>query len=323
MVAAPLLLAAAPRAVAQRPDAIRIGADNDAFNFWIPPWSRTDQEYTSGIRGSLEYFGPSRLLAPLHRLGAYITCDRPGPCGSHSFGIGQAIFTGATEDYRLADLPPGQAPPPPRPNAAWLFVELSERDSSSRGAGELSVQLGVVGPPALGEQMQSLFHSLGPEYQRPMDWSRQLPFEPGFVVRYSRMTQLVSFADGERWRGSIVSHLGGAVGTIATDAVVGVGIRGDISLIRGRNDASSPRVALSLDARERLVLRDEFLDGTFFRPSDRMSKRPLVAEGSAAFTFVWRQLGLTYRVSRVGRQYDGQRVMSTWGTIETEWRLSR
>lgn len=323
MVAAPLLLAAAPRAVAQRPDAIRIGADNDAFNFWIPPWSRTDQEYTSGVRGSLEYFGPSRWLAPLRRLGAYVTCDRAGPCGTHSFGIGQAIFTGSTDDYSLVALQSGHAPPPTRPNAGWLFVELSERDSSSRGAGELSVQLGIVGPPALGEQMQRFFHSLGPDYQRPMNWSRQLPFEPGFVVRYSRMTQVVGFADGDRWRGSIVSHLGGAVGTIATDAVAGLGIRADISLVPGRNDAASPRVVLSLDGRERFVVRDEFLDGTLFRRSERMSKRPLVGEGSAAVSFYWRQLGLTYRVNKLGRQYDGQQMMSSWGSIETEWRLSR
>jgi len=48
---------AAGNASAQQLQSVSVRADNDAFNFWQAPYRRPDEEYTSGVRGSLVFFG--------------------------------------------------------------------------------------------------------------------------------------------------------------------------------------------------------------------------------------------------------------------------
>ncbi len=337
-MAAPLLIAAAPLVVstrvaeAQRPSALRVGADNDAFNFWIPPWDRTDHEYTSGVRGSVEYDGPIAWSGwprwpRMTRRAPSDTARRETRTASrltHTFSLGQMIFTGnELTQNSLALVAPGYGPRASRPNAAWLYLEAAERDSSDLGMSELSLAIGIVGSPALGSQMQNLFHSLGQEYQRPSDWSRQLPFEPGFVARYAKVVPLLSFGDGERRRSQLSANGGAAVGTIQTSLSVGAEATTDMALGSIGQSALTPRIAFTLGGGMDVVLRDEFLDGTLFRASDRVSKNALVGHAHAAITFRWRQIGVTYRANRVGPQYAGQARPTTWSSIETEWRLSR
>ena len=316
---APLLLATAAPAAAQGPTAVRVAADNDAFNFWLPPWDRPDREYTSGARGTLEYAGrPGWPVWPrLSRDASRVS--------SHSFSIGQAIYTGVREPNIFARPNDWQddGQHRVRPNAGWLYVEAAERDSTARATTELAVAVGVVGPPALAEQMQRFFHSLGPEFQRPVDWTRQLPFEPGFVARYLRTSTVGTFGDANRWRGAFTTELGGSAGTILTALSAGAGVATDVALGGAPASATAPHLAFTAGFSGQFVLRDEFLDGTIFRTSDRVDKQPIVTEARFALTFRWRQLGVTYRATHSGRQYDGQGPAASWGTIQTEWRFGR
>jgi len=316
-VAIGLLLAPTP-GVAQRPSALRASADNDAFNFWVPPWDRPDHEYTSGVRGTVEYDG--RLG---WRLWPGIARGAPRAT-THGFSLGQAIYTGVPQVNTFARprdwQPDGSGAL--RPNAGWLYLETAERDSSNGGATEFAVAVGVVGPPALGEQMQRLFHSVVPQFNRPVDWSRQLPFEPGFVARYGRSAALQRFGGDSRWRGAITSEVGASLGTILTELSAGGGATAEFVFGHDARAKSAPRIAVSAGAKARLVARDEFLDGTFFRSSDRVPKRAFVPEERAAIAFRWRQLGIAYRAHHTGRQYDAQPQPVSWATIETEWRFS-
>ena len=314
-------LALSAPAAAQRPAAIRLAADNDAFNFWMLPWDRPDQEYTSGVRGVLEYNG---------RLGWWpwqlITRDSAGTARTagtvtHSFALGQEIYTGrANASPQSLAL---SAPVASRPNAGWLYLEAAQRDSSRRATSELSVAVGVTGTPSLGGEMQRFFHSIVAEYNRPVDWSRQLPFEPGFVVRYSRFDVLKPFGNGTRVHGAIRSELGGAIGSILTEGVVGASAGAEFGLGRLPGSDAPLSMVLTAGARTRAVLRDEFLDGTFFRTSESVPKKSVVFEQRVSIAFRWRQLSIAYRASRSSRQYTGQPRPASWGTLETEWRFGR
>lgn len=333
VVAAIGVAAVAPPAGAQRRlVAARAEADNDAFAFWRPPWDRSDDEYTSGVRGTLEFAGPSRFLRAVRdRIPGLHASWFPGgvrravlravPDSApssvvRSVGVGQAIFTGPRADST------SDPAMPRRPNGAWLYAEIAERDSSPDRSASVSVAFGVVGPPALGEAAQRLFHSLAPEFQRPVDWSRQLPFEPAFVVRYNEERR------GTRWtptRGMPVrpyASYGGAVGTIVTEAAIGGGLRGELGDTTRRR-AWMPTIHVDADVRFRLVLRDEFLDGTFFRRSEHVARRPFLAERGLSVTARWGQLALAFRSRDPGRQYSGQRSESGWSTLRAEWRLAR
>jgi hypothetical protein len=313
---AALLLLLPVVAGAQAPRAIRVGADNDAFSFWIPPWDRSDREYTSGVYGTLEYDGRSRWLN--HRWLRRPECADPCATSSHSFSIGQAIYTGSFA-YEIETGMPIEGSVG-RPNAGWLFVTLSDRDSSARVIEERSIAVGVVGTPALAEPMQQLFHALGPEYQRVQDWSSQLPFEPGFVARYSRETRRYDFGTVSGWHGGLAQRLGASLGTIHTGASAG----GVVNLIAPPWFVSRsqfvPRLALRADANLQGVLRDEFLDGTFFRSSDRVSKLPFYGEYGFTAELRWSWGSVSYRGAYTGRQYKDQFRPMQWGSFGAEWR---
>ena len=317
MIALGIVCLAPGPAAAQRPSALRVGADNDAFNFWQPPWERTDHEYTSGVRGTLVYDGHSPVLGALMRLIGK-ACEPIDTCATHSFTLGQNIFT----EPPAAD-PQAQTQPRTRRNAGWLYLQASERDSSAESATDLSISVGVVGPPALGEPMQRFFHSLGPEFQRPVDWSYQLPFEPGFVARYTRTVYARPWVSNDRLRVIGLASLGGAFGTILTEGAAGSGIRADGELPGSDRWSFMPRFEASADGRVRGVVRDEFLDGTFFRKSQYVRRNPIALEQSVGVALRWRRLALFYQVNHSGKQYDSQPDEAAWGTLAAEWRLIR
>jgi hypothetical protein len=302
------LLVAFATAGGQAPKVIRVGADNDAFNFWMPPWARPDREYTSGVRGDLVYDGPLRLRG-LDRLRRGVCGNTAAGCATSAVGIGQAIYTGDT----------GNPSESHRPNAGWLFLRLSERDSSARVTQDVSLEVGIVGPPALGEPMQKLFHALGPEYQRPVDWSRQRPFEAGFLARMARTTRHRELVAGG-WQLVATSHLAGALGTILTSATGGGGVSAGVPL--GGADARGwwPRLEIGADLRAHVVVRDEFIDGTFFRSSERVRRKALYDEERITFALRWSPVTISYRATRTGMQYRGQPAPAEWSTIELEWR---
>ena len=321
LVALGIVCLAPGPAAAQRPSALRVGADNDAFNFWQPPWERTDQEYTSGVRGALVYDGRSPILGALmRRIGP--PCEPNYTCATHAFTLGQKIFT-TPPAARASTDPNAPGPLRTRTNAGWLYVQASERDSSAESATELSIAIGVVGPPALGETMQRLFHSIVPEYQRPVDWTHQLPFEPGFVARYTRTIYSRPWVNSAAWRVSGFTSFGGALGTILTEGAGGAGLRAEARLPGADRWSFVPRLELSADGHVRGIVRDEFLDGAFFRKSERVPRNPTVFEQSAGVALRWRRLSVSYQVNHVGKQYSAQPADATWGALSAEWRLSR
>ncbi len=304
-------------ASAQSPVAIRVTADNDAFNFWLPPWARTDREYTSGVSGSLDFPGRIGWLRLPGRLESRRS-GREGFSRTHSYAVGQAIYTGEA----VAN---GDAARSTRPNAGWLYLELAEQDSSDRVIEEFRLAVGVVGPPALGERMQRFFHSLAPEYQRPVDWQRQLPTEPAFVARYARTSRLAAFGNGARWSGRIDTRAGAALGTVLTSVSGGATARVSIPLgpPLGERRGRWPRIEFGAEAHAHAVVRDEFVDGSFFRTSERLARTPFQDEERASLTLHWSQLSVGYRATRRSLQYRGQPSPAAWGTLATEWRPGR
>ena len=145
--------------------AVRERADNDAFNFWQPPWSRPDEEYTSGVRLSVDYAGPawwSHVGSDGDCRGAVMRCS------TRTFSLGQDVYT-AERHLNEPTARPGS-----RPDAGW---------------------------------------------QRPIDWSRQLPFEPGLVASYDQR-RYIALSGSNRDRGAeLKPHAGASLGSILTEIV--------------------------------------------------------------------------------------------------------
>ena len=105
--------------------------------------------------------------------------------------FGQDIYTGQTVPNDTT-LVAGT-----RPNAGWLFIQESSRIERRNRLDETSVTLGVTGPPSLGEVMQNFVHSLDTTDNRPTNWSRQIPFEPGLVLAWDHTERLLGIGDGK------------------------------------------------------------------------------------------------------------------------------
>ena len=141
--------------------AVRVRADNDAFNFWQPPYDRPDEEYSSGVRLSFEYAGPATWVKQLGRFAAVCDTKADGCVQQHTRTLGQNIYTAA----RHIDDPLPE--PGSRPDAGVLWIEEVAQDARPFRRDEVTVRVGVTGEPSLARPMQQFFHGLSPGFQRP------------------------------------------------------------------------------------------------------------------------------------------------------------
>lgn len=309
-----LLLAAlaliARDAPAQRTVTVR--ADNDAFNFWQAPWNRPDEEYTSGVRLTVDYAG--RAWWARGRRGAGSGCgDSATTCAGHSYAIGQDMYTAA----RSHQQPEPQAGS--RPDAGVLWLSASSTRASAAQVTEVRWTVGVTGKPALAAPMQRFFHDLAPAFNRPIDWTAQLPTEPVFAVSYDqRRLRTVGAME-------LQPHAGASLGNLLTEARVGIGSRIGRSLRPGGAARSGrlPTWEVVSDATLRGVARNESLSGTFFRPSAHVALRPVVAELQAGLRLRWRGLRVAWIAHQTSAEYRTRSGTHAWSTLEAGWSTER
>jgi hypothetical protein len=166
----------------------------------------------------------------------------------------------------------------------------------------VEIDLGLVGPSALGREVQTGWHKLIGAPQ-PVGWQNQIPNEPAFLVSYLAKSK---HALGSRpeFDLELIPHGGATLGTVMTLARGGGILRlgrhmtgfgpdtiepGGAMLQNMRRDIEPGRshgmewyVFAGLD--HRLVAHNIFLDGTVFRDSPSVRRRPHVYDLTAGFS---------------------------------------
>lgn len=296
------------------PQTVTLRIDNDAFNFWTTPWERPDGEYTSGVHITYEGGAAPRWAPSFLRAGVPCSFDLTA-CHTRRLEIGQDIYT----PLLRKDNPP---PPTARPNAGWLYVSQSALSLKSGRSDELTVALGVTGPPSLARFTQELAHSAAPEFNRPIDWSRQIAFEPGVIVRYERKQR--AFTAGEKLGVDLIPSFAASVGNVVTDAEIGLQSRTGINLRHPWLPQTGPtELALTGSVSTRLVVRDLFLDGNTFRPELRVGHRPIVTTGDLSLELRHKRLRLIYRTVTTSRAYDGGPRWHPWSSMVASYTFTR
>ncbi|HEY7767443.1 MAG TPA: lipid A-modifier LpxR family protein, partial [Longimicrobium sp.] len=164
-------MACAESAAAQTVTAFSMRLDNDILALrgrGAPP----DYDYTHGLHIRAEL---GRNPGPLAVLQACAADGDALPCLRTRLHAGQEIYT-----------PRRDAPTPlegERPYAAWLYAGAEAVVDGPGRQRSLVVQMGVVGPAALGEPVQNGVHRLNGS-QPQVGWAHQLGTEPGLLVRY-------------------------------------------------------------------------------------------------------------------------------------------
>jgi hypothetical protein len=318
-------------AAAQDNGTLTLEVENDFF----APATNTDRHYTNGVRAAW-LSGP--LSAPDWVADA---SDTLSPFGSDAapatrrFGvaIGQNIFT--PDDTTRADPDPND-----RPYAGWLYVaaSLSSVRQSPAGAARqdtLQVDLGVVGPSALGEEVQNNFHNLI-NVGRARGWSHQLKDEPTLGITVQQQWRTDRFPAVFGLQADAIPHVIATLGNAFTYLGAGGTLRLGFSL---PDDFGPPRIRPGLPGSDsfartgpvswyaflglegRLVGRNIFLDGNTFRDSPSVDKRILVGDFQAGLAVVFGSVRLTYTHVLVTPEFVGQSNWDQLGSLSLSWNL--
>jgi lipid A 3-O-deacylase len=322
MVMALAIAAAAFLPAVARADRLTLLEENDSLYF------HSDKHYTQGLR--IDDLSPA--LAPDSGWNApfdFLARHSPvfaGPYAARRYALffGQSIFTPKNLTLRPPD-------PHDRPYAGWLYGGASLMQDEAGGLENVELDLGIVGPGALGKEVQNNWHQfIGIAPAR--GWSSQLQNEPGAVLAYERLWRLAVVGDGARGV-DVVPQLGAVAGNVFTYGEAGALLRfgGDLLADYGPSRvrpalsgtdyfddgeaAAGPDGYFYLGAQGRVVGRNVFLDGNSFRTSPSIAKKILVGDLQAGVALFWSAaVQLDFSVVLRSEEFVGQRTPDTIGT---------
>ena len=260
--------------------------ENDIFD-------KTDKGYTNGVKFST-IFNVNTEVYPFFKAPFFYDSTK-----NHfvTFSVGQDIFT--PEDTQA--LPPDTKD---RPYAGWLYMGMNWQQGDANNLDSLEIQVGVVGPAALGEQIQNGIHSKTGSLEA-VGWDYQLANEPGLIVSYEHRWRHVTDELFLGINADAIPYAGFALGNVLSYANVGTAVRfgwnipsdfgksvthpaqeaGVPAFDRGahhfRNKFSFYFLAV-VDAG--FIARDIFLDGNTFKDSASVPERDyLIGAFTAGF----------------------------------------
>jgi len=288
--------------------------ENDAYT------GGTDRWYTNGIRlgwHSAEDNLPSPLAWLDERLAVLF-----GPARSRwGLAIGQTMYTPLDKRRVIPD-------PRDRPYAAYLFGELSLDRRTTNRLDRFSLQAGVVGPSALGEEAQDLVHEIIGD--RPArGWRHQLKDEPAFNLYWERIWRLQAVALPGGLAVDTLPTVTLAAGTVHVYAGAGARVRIGQGLER---DFGPPRIRPAIAGAPapvgegfgwyifggvggRVVGRDIFLDGNTWRDSPSVDHRPLVGDLEVGAAVFWHNIRLSYTHVWRSKEFVAQPKEHQFGSL--------
>jgi hypothetical protein len=318
------------------PERLRFGSvtvysENDKY------FAGTDQHYTNGFKLSilsadLTNFTSDPVPAVVQQVARLL--DRLVPPGREcklGLSLGQNIYT-PVNTSTTAPLPND------RPYAAWLYGSAAFQvfqparvfATGLRGVARLDtleVSAGLVGPGALGRQVQNGFHDLiGVAHAN--GWANQIHNEPGLAIALERKWRFSTARVRSGWGADFIPHVGATVGNIFTFASLGAEVRAGwqlpadfgTNLIRPSGDSNSRRRApwsafIFVSSEGRAIARDVTLDGNTFRSSPHIAKEAFVGDvlgGLALGTTHWQ---FNYAQALRTKEYKGQIKSSVFGSL--------
>jgi hypothetical protein len=298
----------------------------------------TDRHYTTGMRLGWVSDSKNPGAAPqwardtLDFIYRQVNSQVEGRIG---LALGQNIFT--PEDTAARNLLTDD-----RPYAGWLYGGISahaEAPGSFAGIAldtldTVELDIGVVGPMALGEEVQNNFHDLI-GVSRSNGWDHQLENEPGVMFLFER-----------RWRpeplrlgaieADLIPHAGVSLGNVMTLANGGATVRlgQDLDVDYGPPHvrptlsglaavAGNTRFAwyLFAGAEGRLIARNIFLDGNTFASSHSVDKKRFVADFQTGAAIVVHDIRLAFTHVIRTREFEGQRRADRYGAVSLSARF--
>jgi len=194
---------------------------------------------------------------------------------------------------------------------------------------KVQLEVGMVGPASLAEDVQTFWHSLLGLHV-PEGWDNQLKNEPGAVLYYEQARRFDRRESILGLEMDLVPHFGASLGNVFTYASTGVTGRLGSHL---EDDFGPPRIRPSLPgggyfrpekglnwylfagAGGRAVLRNIFLDGNTFSDSHSVDKRILVADLQAGVAIQWSRVRISYTQIFRTKEFKTQDTPDVFGSL--------
>ncbi len=315
-----------------------IQVENDVFNRLGP----SDRDYTSGLRiGWMS--GPTSSIPPwlssATTFPAFFGEPQPTRIDRRwGLSLGQNLYTpeNTTTSAFIAN---------DRPYAGWLYVGGSLQNTfykkNDKGAevptrqDTLQLDVGIVGPAALGEFTQNNFHRII-NVDRVNGWANQLHNEPTLGLTFERRwrTGVTEIFEKPGLQLDFVPRLGAALGNVATYGSVGGQFRigNDLSIDFG---AARPRPSLPgsdgyagsgfawylfAGGDAQVWARNMFIDGNLDGYRTGITRRPFVGEAQAGLALVFEGVRVTFsHVLRTSEFYERDRI-EQFGSVSVTFR---
>lgn len=295
--------------------------ENDLF-------AGTDRYYTSGIQLSWRsptFEAPAWMAAVTQRPNLLFPAD-----GTLRWGLsfGQNIFTPGDTTRRNPD-------PLDRPYAGWLYGALSLASYTPTAYGSVELQMGVVGPSALGRQAQNGVHNLR-NLDRAMGWDHQLKDEFGINLIFNRQWRLNQPLGESGLAVGLVPGVTASLGNVHTYASAGMMVRLGSNLTA---DFGPPmnRPAISGSAffepedhvswyvfaglEGRAIARNIFLDGNTWQDGPHVNRLPWVGDASIGAVLMFSRARLTASYTFRSREFSAQPEAAQYGSLSLSFRF--
>lgn len=294
--------------------------ENDSRNIGGPG---SDQAYTNGLKFSYIYAQgqiPKWWTPSLDRLGLL---QNKAKWAKINFGLslGHQIFT--PNNTHSADLNVSD-----RPYAAWLYLGFAISLKQKSIEHFLEIDLGTIGPSALGEQVQNGFHSaIGSN--RTKGWRNGLKDEPTLQVFYQKRKKAALSENLD-----FVPYYGASLGNVIVGGHAGAMIRFGPRLPddfgASRPSASDGNSFISASAypsgsklsyyvfagaRGNYVNRNIFLDGNTYHESHRVKKYPFTVETEIGFGLHFDYGAIIWRFVTKTPEFEERRELSSFASI--------
>lgn len=274
-----------------------------------------DRNYTSGVR--LTYFDFSTPMPDFAK-----TIDQIVPTFSINettsifYSLGHNLYTPRDIESPIQD-------PDDRPWAAFLYASAGLTSITKNHSDSVEATIGVVGPAALGEQIQKFIHTHISNSPTPRGWDNQLKNEPALMLSWERSWPERYSLKTMGWTAAAVPYIGATLGNVYTHVNGGVSFRLSPMDARWQDDPLRVRPAmpgtgafivppgtftwyLFGGADLRAVGRNIFLDGNTFTDSHSVDKKPLVMDASAGLALAYGRARVSYALVYRTKEFDRQ-----------------
>lgn len=292
--------------------------------------SGTDQFYTSGVR--LTYFNAGtdapEVMEVIDRYSPFFAINETT---STYFSLGHNMYT--PQDITVSSLQEND-----RPWAAFLYGSIGLTTVENNHVDDVELTLGVVGPAALGEPIQSFIHKNISNSPNPEGWDNQIDTEPGIILSWQRRWPSAYTIDIGDFRFAAEPNINASIGNIYTYA--GTGLMLSFGPYRGVLQDKPPRVRPALPgsgyfetpsqgwswyafagADGRAVARNIFLDGNTFSNSHSVDKKHFVGDLTGGLAFTLGDYRLAYSLNYRTEEFKNQNDDSIFGSLTLSTRF--